>query len=68
MRSIHFNMVFANPDGIAVVERSAFHSQIVYECSVKAGEIFDDQPAAFHIDARMMVRYRKIINRKVIVG
>ena len=66
--SIDLNVVLANPDGVAVVERGAFDAEIVDEGTVEAVEIFDDQAAGFKIDASVVIGYGQVVHGQIVVG
>ena len=61
-RSVHLDVVLADPDGVAVVESGAFDAEIVDERAVEAGEIFDNEAPGFDIDARVIVRHGQVID------
>src|SRR5215472_6951217 len=50
-RSVHFDVVLAYPDGVAIVQRCALHAKIVDERAVQAVQIFDHKAAAFEVNA-----------------
>ena len=59
--------MFANPNRITVMERGAFHAQIVHKGPVKAVEILNDEPVPFEIHARVIIRNCQVVHGQIVV-
>jgi len=64
---VNFDVVLADPDRIAVVQRGAFHAHVVNECAVEAVEIFDHKATGFEVHAGMVVGDGEIVHREIVV-
>ena len=67
-RGVDLDVVLADPDGIAIVQRGALYAEVIYESTVQAGQVFDNEAARFDVHARVIVRYRQVIDRQIVVG
>jgi hypothetical protein len=65
---VHLDVMLSDPDRIAVMQSCALYPQIVDKGAVQAVQVFHHQASGLEIDAGVIIRYRKVIYRQIIVG
>jgi hypothetical protein len=66
-RGIDLDVVLSNPNRVAVVQSRSLDAKVIDKSPVETVQILNDEPAAFEINTRVIIRNRQVIDRQIVV-